>query len=475
MKTENLSTLKIHKLTKAQYDRELAAGNIDANALYLTPEDTTVASHTHQISDVTNLQSSLDAKVPTSRTINGKALTDNITLTAADVGITIPTVNNATLTIQKNGTNVATFTANSSSNATANITVPTGAAADKGVDTSISAASTSTNLPTSKAVADFVEGKGYKTTDNNTTYTFASGTTKGAFSVTPSGGSAQSVSVYGLATVATSGSYNDLSNKPTIPAAYSHPTYTAKSSGLYKVTVDGTGHVSAATAVTKDDITGLGIPAQDTVYTHPANHAASMITGLATVATSGKYSDLSGLPTIPAAYTHPSSHPASMITGLATVATSGSYNDLSNKPTIPTVSAASTSTAGIVQLNNTVTSTSTSQAATANAVKTAYDKADIANSTAVSAGNDAAAAASAASAAQTTANTALSTANSASSTASSAATTANAAMPKSGGTFTGATYAQNNTSYTTYQIRNAAIVSATPSSMTNGTIAFVYS
>ena len=128
---------------------------------------------------------------------------------------TIPTVNNATLTIQKNGTNVATFTANSSTNATANITVPTGAAADKGVDTIISAASTSTNLPTSKAVADFVEGKGYKTTDNNTTYTFASGTTKGAFSVTPSGGSAQSVSIYGLSAVATSGNYNDLSNKPT--------------------------------------------------------------------------------------------------------------------------------------------------------------------------------------------------------------------------------------------------------------------
>lgn len=36
-------------------------------------------------------------------------------------------------------------------------------------------------------------------------------------------------------------------------------------------------------------------------------------------------------------YTHPSTHPASMITGLAKVATSGSYNDLSNKPTIPTV------------------------------------------------------------------------------------------------------------------------------------------
>jgi len=35
--TENLSTLKIHKLTQEQYDRELAAGRIDENALYLTP------------------------------------------------------------------------------------------------------------------------------------------------------------------------------------------------------------------------------------------------------------------------------------------------------------------------------------------------------------------------------------------------------------------------------------------------------
>jgi len=38
---------------------------------------------------------------------------------------TIPTVNNATLTIQKNGTDVQTFTANASSNVTCNITVPT--------------------------------------------------------------------------------------------------------------------------------------------------------------------------------------------------------------------------------------------------------------------------------------------------------------------------------------------------------------
>lgn len=40
-------------------------------------------------------------------------------------GSSLPTVNNATLTIQKNGTTVATFAANSDTEATANIIVPT--------------------------------------------------------------------------------------------------------------------------------------------------------------------------------------------------------------------------------------------------------------------------------------------------------------------------------------------------------------
>lgn len=48
-----------------------------------------------------------------------------------------------------------------------------------------------------------------------------------------------------------SGSYNDLTDKPTIPAAYTHPT----------------------------------------------SHPASMITGLSTVATSGSYNDLTNKPT----------------------------------------------------------------------------------------------------------------------------------------------------------------------------------
>lgn len=39
MITTNVPILKIHKLAQAQYDRELANGNIDENALYLTPDE----------------------------------------------------------------------------------------------------------------------------------------------------------------------------------------------------------------------------------------------------------------------------------------------------------------------------------------------------------------------------------------------------------------------------------------------------
>jgi hypothetical protein len=39
LNTQDLSTLKIHKLTQAQYDRELAAGRIDDTAIYLTPNE----------------------------------------------------------------------------------------------------------------------------------------------------------------------------------------------------------------------------------------------------------------------------------------------------------------------------------------------------------------------------------------------------------------------------------------------------
>lgn len=55
------------------------------------------------------------------------------------------------------------------------------------------------------------------------------------------------------------------------------------------------------------------------------------------IMTSAERTKLNGIATGANNYSHPSTHPASMITGLATVATSGNYNDLSNKPTIPTI------------------------------------------------------------------------------------------------------------------------------------------
>ena len=49
MITENVSTLKIHKLSQTQYDRALAAGNIAENEIYLTPDDTNVMSSNNPV------------------------------------------------------------------------------------------------------------------------------------------------------------------------------------------------------------------------------------------------------------------------------------------------------------------------------------------------------------------------------------------------------------------------------------------
>ena len=46
---------------------------------------------------------------------------------------------------------------------------------------------------------------------------------------------------------------------------YTHPAYTSHDSGLYKFSVDGTGHVSSVTEVTKADITALGVGGSEAV------------------------------------------------------------------------------------------------------------------------------------------------------------------------------------------------------------------
>lgn len=52
MLTENLSTLKINRLTQEQYDREKASGTLDDTALYFTPEEEIIVpTNLSQLSD----------------------------------------------------------------------------------------------------------------------------------------------------------------------------------------------------------------------------------------------------------------------------------------------------------------------------------------------------------------------------------------------------------------------------------------
>ena len=90
-------------------------------------------------------------------------------------------------------------------------------------------------------------------------------------SINSSGVMSATDTTYDLATTTSNGimSSSDKSKLDGVEAQankYVHPSHTSKSSGLYKITVDSLGHVSAATSVAKSDITALGIPAQDTTY-----------------------------------------------------------------------------------------------------------------------------------------------------------------------------------------------------------------
>lgn len=83
----------------------------------------------------------------------------------------VPTVNNATLTIQKNGTTVETFTANASSNVIANITVPTTASDISAANTDLSNLTT-----TGKTVISGQWVQSTQTIIENTSITNSNGT-----------------------------------------------------------------------------------------------------------------------------------------------------------------------------------------------------------------------------------------------------------------------------------------------------------
>jgi hypothetical protein len=155
-----------------------------------------------------------------------------------------------------------------------------------------------------------------------------------------------------LATVATTGAYSDLSGTPTLGTAAALDVGTSASNvvqlngSAQLPAVDGSllTNISASVAALNDvgDV-NAPTPANTNVIKYNSTSgdwesgavAASEVSGLATVATTGAYSDLSGTPT------------------LATVATTGAYSDLTGTPTLGTAAAedVGTSAGNVVQLD----------------------------------------------------------------------------------------------------------------------------
>ncbi len=138
---------------------------------------------------------------------------------------------------------------------------------------------------------------------------------------------------------------------------YVHPSYTEKSSGLYKVTVDASGHVSGTVAVTKEDITALGIPGSDTNTTYSA--ATQSTAGLMSASDKKK---LDGIATGANAYSLPTAS-SSTLGGVKTTSTITSNSGYTACPIISGVP--------YYKDTNTTYSDATSSAA---GLMSAYDK-----------------------------------------------------------------------------------------------------
>lgn len=170
-----------------------------------------------------------------------------------------------------------------------------------------------------------------------------------------------------LSTVATSGSYNDLSDKPSIPEPYELPVASTTALGGVKV--------GSGLSITNGVLSATGGGTADSVDWSKIQNKPDF----ADVATSGDYNDLSNKPTIPSveglaseAYVnekvaaivipevptkvselendkgylteHQSLEGYAKTADLAQVAKTGSYNDLIDKPTIPSTTGLATET-----------------------------------------------------------------------------------------------------------------------------------
>ena len=235
-----------------------------------------------------SVQSDIDSKVPSTRTVNGKALSANITLSASDVGALPSTTQIPSIDGLATETYVDNKVAGIVDSAPATLDTLNELAAALGDDPNF-ATTVATQIGTK---VDKVDGKGLSTNDYTTTEkTKLSGIAEGAevnqnaFSNIVVGSTTVAADsktdtltlVAGTNVTLTPDATNDKITIESKDTVYTHPSYTAKSSGLYKITVNSTGHVSATAAVAKSDITGLGIPAQDTTYSDATTSASGLM------------------------------------------------------------------------------------------------------------------------------------------------------------------------------------------------------
>ena len=275
--------------TASQYllSGEIAIVEVTANDIRFK-----VGDGTHKFSDLPYASDPdiVGDYVPTTRTVNGHALSADVTVTKTDLGLgNVENKSSATIRGELTKANVTTalgYTPLESATDTKTIvsyvtsgtptisttgktgTVTFGSAAAKLVDTSIGDASTSANLPTSAAVASFVEGKGYKTTDNNTTYTLTQDSTDGhKLTFTPSSGTATTITIPDNNTTYSAGTGISFSGT-TINNSGVRSIASGSTNGTISVNTNGT---SAEVSVK-----GLGSAAYtaSTAYT-PAAHASN--------------------------------------------------------------------------------------------------------------------------------------------------------------------------------------------------------
>lgn len=198
-------------------------------------------------------------------------------------------------------------------------------------DSALSNYALRSEIPDISGKVDKVNGKGLSTNDfTNDLKTKLDGVAAGAEVNVQSdwnatSGDALILNKPSLATVATSGSYNDLSNTPTIPDISGKVD---KVNGKGLSTNDFTNDL-------KTKLDGIAAGAEVNVqsdWNETTTTSDAYIKNkptLATVATSGSYNDLSNKPTL-------FSGDYNDLTNKPTLF-SGNYNDLTNKPTIPSV------------------------------------------------------------------------------------------------------------------------------------------